>query len=187
MIKTSNFEIGDVIKIKENVTFFDFNYFENMFSNNGVISYLIKQKKLELNKIKESIPKAQKQKPEVTIRIKEMEEKLKINEEERKTTAEIIAVARTILPYDRFIMTNNCLVVINDECFRDNAKNVAFKYGGTIEIVGYVTNIITESSQEDNQCSNVFFDTYKLINQVLMKFYTNVEKIYVIHPLVMYY
>ena len=62
----------------------------------------------------------------------------------------------------------------------------AFKYGGNIQIVGYVTNIINNNSEEKNQL-NVFSEMYKMVNQVLMSLYTDTANIYVIHPLAMYY
>ena len=83
-------------------------------------------------------------------------------------------------------MTKDCLIVLNDNNFRDDSKNVAFKYGGKIEIVGYVTNIISENN-ELIENDNAFSEMYKFVNQVLLKLYINKEKIYVIHPLAMYY
>lgn len=83
-------------------------------------------------------------------------------------------------------MTKDCLIVLNDNNFRDNPQNVAFKYGGKIEIIGYVTNIISENS-ELIEGDNAFAEMYKFVNQVLLELYTGKTEIYVIHPLAMYY
>ena len=106
--------------------------------------------------------------------------------QERKNLVDKIDVAKNTLPYTRFIMTKDCLIVLNDSNFRDDPKNVAFKYGGKIEIIGYVTNIISENN-ELIENDNAFSEMYKFVNQVLLKLYINKEKIYVIHPLAMYY
>ena len=139
-----------------------------------------------MKNFKESLTNQQKQDVRIKLKLKELEEQVKSAEEERKNLLETIDVARNTLPYTRFIMTKECLVVLNDNNFRDNPQNVAFKYGGQIEIIGYVTNIISENNELiDN--NNAFAEMYKFVNQVLLKLYTERTEIYVIHPLAMYY
>lgn len=186
MLKTSDFKIGDVVNLEENVTFFDFDYFEKLFSENGISSFSIKQSKDELKKIRDSLSGPQKQNIEVKNKIKEMENMIKQQELERKSTLEILNMAKVTLPYVRFVMTKECLIVLNDDCFRDNPNNIAFKYGGNIQIVGYVTNIIDGESRTENQI-NAFSEMYKMVNQVMMSLYNGTKHVYVIHPLAMYY
>lgn len=186
IIKTDNFNIGDVINLNENVTFFDFDYFEKLFSDKGAYTFSIRQQKNEIKVFKESLTSQQKQDIQVKLKLKELDEQIKSAEEERKTLLETIDVAKNTLPYTRFIMTKDCLIVLNDNNFRDNPQNVAFKYGGKIDVIGYVTNIISE----DNNliaAENNFAEIYKFVNQVLLKLYNDKTKIYVIHPLAMYY
>ena len=186
MLKTSDFKIGDVVNLEENVTFFDFDYFEKLFSENGISSFSIKQSKDELKKIRDSLSGPQKQNIEVKNKIKEMENMIKQQESERKSTLEILNMAKVTLPYVRFVMTKECLIVLNDDCFRDNPNNIAFKYGGNIQIVGYVTNIIEGETRTENQI-NAFSEMYKMVNQVMMSLYNGTKHVYVIHPLAMYY
>ncbi len=186
MLKTSDFKIGDVVNLEENVTFFDFDYFEKLFSENGISSFSIKQSKDELKKIRDSLSGPQKQNIEVKNKIKEIENMIKQQESERKSTLEILNMAKVTLPYVRFVMTKECLIVLNDDCFRDTPNNIAFKYGGNIQIVGYVTNIIDGESRTENQI-NAFSEMYKMVNQVMMSLYNGTKHVYVIHPLAMYY
>ena len=186
ILKSSNFDIGDVIHLEENVTFFDFDYFEKLFSENGVYNFSIRQNKEKLKKIKESLTGAEKQNIENKNKIKECEHSIKKQEEDRKSTLDILNMAKATLPYTRFIMTKECLIVLNDDNFRDDPNNVAFKYGGKIEIVGYITNIISSDNHSVEQ-ENVFSEIYKLVNQVLITLYCGIKKVYVIHPLAMYY
>ena len=65
------FKIGDVVHLEENVTFFDFEYFEKLFSENSISSFSIKQAKDELKKFKDSLVGPQKQNIEVKNKIKE--------------------------------------------------------------------------------------------------------------------
>lgn len=186
IIKTDNFNIGDVVTLNENVTFFDFDYFEKLFSEKGAYTFSIKQQKNEIKIFKDSLTSQQKQNMQVKLKIKELEDKIKSAEEERKNLLETIDVAKSTLPYTRFIMTKECLIVLNDNNFRDNPQNVAFKYGGKIDAIGYVTNVISEDN-ELIETENNFSEIYKLVNQVLLKLYNDRSKIYVIHPLAMYY
>ena len=186
IIKTDNFVIGDVVTLNENVTFFDFDYFERLFSEKGAYTFSIKQQKNEIKNFRDSLTNQQKQDMQVKMKLKELEEQVKLAEDERKNLVETIDVAKSTLPYTRFIMTKECLIVLNDSNFRDNPQNVAFKYGGKIDIIGYVTNIISEDN-ELIESENNFSEIYKFVNQVLLKLYNNKTKIYVIHPLAMYY
>ena len=139
-----------------------------------------------MKNFKESLTNQQKQDMRIKLKLKELEEQVKSAKKKEKNLLETIDVARNTLPYTRFIMTKECLVVLNDNNFRDNPQNVAFKYGGQIEIIGYVTNIISENNELiDN--NNAFAEMYKFVNQVLLKLYTERTEIYVIHPLAMYY
>ena len=165
---------------------FQGDYFEKLFSENGISSFSIKQSKDELKKIRDSLSGPQKQNIEVKNKIKEMENMIKQQESERKSTLEILNMAKVTLPYVRFVMTKECLIVLNDDCFRDNPNNIAFKYGGNIQIVGYVTNIIDGESRTENQI-NAFSEMYKMVNQVMMSLYNGTKHVYVIHPLAMYY
>ena len=62
IIKTDNFEIGDVISLNENVTFFDFDYFEKLFSEKGAYNFSIKQQRNELKYLKENLTEKAKRK-----------------------------------------------------------------------------------------------------------------------------
>ncbi|MCI5948242.1 MAG: hypothetical protein MRZ22_04835, partial [Oscillospiraceae bacterium] len=72
-----------------------------------------------------------------------------------------------------------------NENFRDNPDIVAFKYGGNISIFGYVTNIIT-ADEEPNK-NNDFAAVYDSVNQVMISMFKEQNKIYVVHPVALYY
>lgn len=186
IIKGNDFKIGDVVDLNENVVFFDFDYFEKLFSEKGAYNFSINQQKKELKDLIKSLNCQQKQDTQVKKFLKETDEKIKSEEIERNYLLNIIDAARSTLPYTRFIMTEECLIVLSDNNFRDNPKNVAFKYGGKIDIVGYVTNIISRDGELASSNNNLS-EIYKFVNQILLSLYNNKTKIYVIHPLAMYY
>ena len=175
-----------VRSLNENVVFFDFDYFEKLFSEKGAYNFSINQQKKELKDLIKSLNCQQKQDTQVKKFLKETDEKIKSAEIERNYLLNIIDAAKSTLPYTRFIMTEECLIVLSDNNFRDNPKNVAFKYGGKIDIVGYVTNIISKDGELASSNNNLS-EIYKFVNQILLSLYNNKTKIYVIHPLAMYY
>ena len=106
-------------------------------------------------------------------------------EPERKEMAKTIEVIRDTIPYNRFVLTANMLIPLDDENFRDNPDIVAFKYGGNISVFGYVTNIVTadETSKKDND----FAEVYDTVNKVMISMFKNKDKIYVVHPVALFY
>lgn len=104
---------------------------------------------------------------------------------ERKELSKQLEAIRNTLPYNRFVMTTNMLVPLDDENFRDNPDMVAFKYGGNISIFGYVTNIV--SSDVTPVRNNDFAPLYDAINQIMISMFKKQKKIYVVHPVALFY
>ena len=84
IIKIDNFKIGDVISLNENVTFFDFDYFEKLFSEKGAYTFSIKQQKNEMKNFKESLTNQQKQDVRIKLKLKELEEQVKSAKKKEK-------------------------------------------------------------------------------------------------------
>ncbi len=82
-------------------------------------------------------------------------------------------------------MTNNLLIPLNDKYFRDDPNIIAFKYGGLMSIFGYVTNIITNN--ENTVCPNVFSPVYDAVNKIMLTFFNGKDKIFILHPIALYY
>lgn len=112
LIKTNDFNIGEIISLKEDVTFFDFDYFENIFSDNGAFNFSIKQNKAKLKTIKDSLSSGIKANPLMRNKIREAEQEITNQEKNRKSTLVIISMAKATSPYVRFIMTSDCLIVL---------------------------------------------------------------------------
>lgn len=189
LIKNDDPQIGDIVLINDVLTFLDFKYFQALFSETGPVKFTNDQNKKnleqEITKIKDAIPKG----TAMPVLIKQQIETLKstVNqaEPERKEMAKTIEIIRNTLPYDRVVLTTNMLVPLDNENFRDNPDIVAFKYGGNISIFGYVTNIIT-ADEEPNK-NNDFAAVYDSVNQVMISMFKEQNKIYVVHPVALYY
>ncbi|MEQ2457426.1 DUF6414 family protein [Flavonifractor hominis] len=189
MIKNEDPKIGDYILINEVPTFLDFNYFQALFAENGAVKLANDQSKKQiddlLTELRQSVPKGTQIPAPIKAQIKELENKIKSAEPERKEMAKTIEAIRNTLPYNRFVMTDNMLIPLDDENFRDDPNIVAFKYGGCISALGYVTNIVIES--ESVTPDNDFAPLYDAINKIMLSMFHNKKKIYIVHPIALYY
>lgn len=189
LIKNDDPQIGDIVLVNDVLTFLDFKYFQTLFSEDGPVKFTNEKSKKtleqEIAKIKEAIPKGTAMPVLVKQQIETLKTTVNQSEPERKETAKTIEMIRNTLPYDRFVLTTNMLVPLDDENFRDNPDIVAFKYGGNISIFGYVTNIV--SADETAKKNNDFADLYDTVNKIMIGMFKDQKKIYVVHPVVLYY
>ena len=204
LLVTDNYQIGDMLLIKDKLAFFDSEYILSLFSEDGVIKYINDQNNdaaiVSINNSKEQLAKnkalTEKQKTVVKAKIVEEERKIKkqneINDNQRKDLKKIIKLFQDIVPYERFIMIQNFLIPIDDNCLRDKPKIVAFKYGGELSLLGYITNIIEPSNEQADESdreeeSNPFRNIYSSLNQVMLGLFGKNEKVYIVHPIAIYY
>lgn len=189
MVNNDNPKIGDIVLVTETPTFLDFNYFQLLFSENGAVKFSNDQSKKELDaklaELKASVPKGTQIPVLIKNQIEEIKAKANNAEPERKDLLKIIEVFRNTLPYDRFVMTSNMLIPLDDENFRDNPNIIAFKYGGEMSIMGYVTNVI--SNEEKQTPNNNFAPLYDTINKVMLSIFNNQDKVYIVHPIALFY
>lgn len=189
LVKNENPKIGDIVLIAETPTFLDFKYFQSLFSDNGAVKFSNDRSKKELEDkiavLKASYPKGTQIPVLVQKQIEGAQEKIKSAEPERKDLLKTIEVFRNTLPYDRFVMTSNMLMPLDDESFRDNPDIIAFKYGGEMSIMGYVTNVVT--NEEKQTPNNNFAPLYDTINQIMLSIFNGKDKIYIVHPIALFY
>lgn len=189
LIKNDDPQIGDIVLVNDVLTFLDFKYFQALFSETGPVKFTNDQNKKnleqEIAKIKDAIPKGTAMPTLIKHQIETLKSTVNQAEPERKEMAKTIEIIRNTLPYDRVVLTTNMLVPLDNENFRDNPDIVAFKYGGNISIFGYVTNIIT-ADEEPNE-NNDFAAVYDSVNQVMLNMFKEQKKIYVVHPVALYY
>ena len=188
--------IGDIILLNEHPTFLDFEYFQKLFSENGAIKFSNEQNKKQMDEmirqLKATMPKGSQLPPDVKEQVKQIKEQIKElettisnAEPERKDTAKTIEVIRNTIPYNRFIMTEDMLIPLDDKNFRDAPEIIAFKYGGNISILGYITNII--SAEDAPPQTNDFAGFYSTINQIMLNLFKEKDKIYILHPIALFY
>lgn len=190
-------KIGDMVLVQETPTFLDFGYFRDLFADDGAVKFCNEQNAEETRKqilqFKSALPKGSRLDDEGKAQVKEFKEQIRdledqINnlEPERKKILKTIDAIKAIIPYNRFIMTNNYLIPLDDRNFRDVPEIVAFKYGGEMSVFGYITNII-HKDEVINKADNDFLSYYKTMNQVMFSMFKGDEEIFILHPIAIFY
>lgn len=185
LIKNEDPEIGDYVLVDEFPTFLDFNYFQTLFADNGAVKFTNDQKRKIIAEAKQSIPKGTSAVVGLKEEIRQEEEQLKASEAERKDMVQTIEAIKNTLPYNRFVMTNNFLVPLDDTNFRDDPNIVAFKYGGKMSVFGYVTNVVRHEGNPPR--NNDFAPLYDTVNQIMLNMFKGQDVIYIVHPVALFY
>lgn len=188
LINNQDPKIGDVVLVNEPPTFLDFDYFITLFSEKGAVKYNNDQEKKKADAIIKEVrekAKGSKMDPAKKKAIKDLEDKLKEMEKQRKEFLDSVEIIKNTLPYKRLVMTSNMLIPLDDENFRDNPDIVAFKYGGNMSVFGYVTNII--SAEKTPAQNNDFAPLYDTVNKVMLSIFKGQDKIYIVHPVALFY
>ncbi len=189
LINNTDPQIGDIVLITEVPTFLDFNYFQALFDENGAVKFSNEQDRKTVDEticqLKANVPKGTQMPVLIKQQIEALKTKVNNAEPERKEMLKTIAVIQNTLPYNRFLMTTNMLIPLDDEHFRDNPNIVAFKYGGNMSIFGYVTNIVSAGKTPIR--NNDFAPLYDAVNQIMLQIFKNQDKIYIVHPVALFY
>lgn len=90
----------------------------------------------------------------------------------------------SIIPYPQILCISNYLVVLNEKYLRDNISTAAFKYGGKVKVVGYITNKVMAQS---NTHTSAFAEIGASINALMKIFFENADEMFVVHPVAIYY
>ncbi len=189
LVNNTDPKIGDIVLVTDTPTFLDFTYFELLFSDDGAVKYINEQNKKQINEkideIKKEVPKGTKIPVPIQMQIDAAKTEVANAEPQRKELQRTIKVLRNTVPYNRFLMTENMLIPMDDEYFRDNPDIVAFKYGGKMSILGYVTNILIR--EETPSSNNNFASYYDSVNKVMLELFNDQDTVYIIHPVALFY
>lgn len=192
-LKRNNFltgtEIGNFISIEDDFYIFDIAFFQKLFGEGGFISGLKEIQKSNIQKEAEKkiqeLPREQQRGMNLQRQIKEMvEAATSKNEEGFKAAESLINMLASIIPYPQILCISNYIVVLNQQYLRDDLSTAAFKYGGKVKVVGYITNKVMAQS---NTHVSAFASIGKSINALMKIFFENADEMYIIHPVAIYY
>lgn len=181
--------IGDFVSIEDKFYIFDIAFYQNLFRENGFVSLLkeiqknnikkeAEQKVQELNRDQQRNKNLQKQVKEI------VDTQTAKNQEEFSVTEKLIDMIASIIPYPQIICISNYLVVLNEKYLRDDLSTAAFKYGGKIKVVGYITNKVMD---ENSTPISAFAGIGDSINAIMKIFFEKADEMYIVHPIAIYY
>ena len=184
-------EYGLYVELRRVFDFVDFDYLENLFSENGLIAFLKKSSRdkiqEEVDKTTSSMNREQLRKAGNAIKT-EIQKLVTASDKQYDDIHEIITAFKQLIPYSKMMISSDgYLVPLDDKYFRINPENLGFKYGGEITCVGIITNIIgADTDPCDNK--NIFATLQFTVNEALRAILpTNKDNLCVIHPIAVFY
>ena len=193
LIVKENYKVGNFIKHKSSFEVFDLNFFTDWFVKGGFLDFLKnnnekelrKKAKEEIDKLSNSKAKNIKNSPQSIEKI--IKEQMKEFSEQYDYIEEVINALKSLLPYEKIIMSDDFFIATSDEFFRDKPEMIGFKYGGEISFVGYITNKVTYDN--DNKVPNdIPLSSIKnLANNAILNVLGKGKDIYIVHPIAIYY
>lgn len=183
---------GSFIKIDGAFEFVDLLYLENLFSENGVLSFFKKGQQAEIEQqfTQNSINAPTSSKKLTSEEKRQRKQQLDAIDTQYNEIRDTVNTVRKIIPYDRMLVSDGYMIPLENKYFRDNPETMGFKHGGNVTCVGYITNVLkVGDSLEDNAGNqSIFTMLQNMVNQVLTSIIeVNGENLFVIHPIAIYY
>ena len=193
MIVKENYKVGNFIKHKSSFEVFDLNFFTDWFIKGGFVDFLKnnnekelrKKAKEEFDKLSNSKAKNIKNSPQSIEKI--IKEQMKEFSEEYDYIEEVINALKSLLPYEKIIMSDDFFIATSDEFFRDKPEMIGFKYGGEISFVGYITNKVTYDNDKKVPNDIPLSSIKNLVNNAILNVLGKGKDIYIVHPIAIYY
>ena len=188
----TNADLGSFVELTQSFDFVDLEYIENLFSDkNSFLSFMKKTEKEKIEAqaergISENFNRDQQRKNGNALKNK-VKELVEANNRQYENISDIVKAMRQIVPYKRMLVSSDGhLIPLEDKYFRDNPQTMGFKHGGYVTCVGYITNVIGETSAPNSD--NIFAQLQFMVNQALISILPTKEKdLFVVHPIAIYY
>ena len=184
--------LGSFVELKQFFGFVDLEYIERLLSDeNSFLKFMKKSDKEKIEtqaakEISETLTREQQRKHEADLK-KRIKELVNAKNRQYENISDSVKALRQIVPYKRMLVSSDgYLIPLEDKYFRDNPQTMGFKHGGDVTCVGYITNIIGETSTPD---TNDFFSQLQaLVNRTLISILPTREKdLFVVHPIAIFY
>ena len=181
--------IGKFIELFNSFYILDFLYYKELFNDANFINFLIDSSMENIIKeIENEKAKLTTGTPNKKQIIKEIDNKLaafrKEQESEYSNALKLIDIITKIIPYQRVLCINDCIVTLSNEFIRDDIQMSSFKYGGKIKVFGYITNIIHKNTDQNLP---IFAEIINKINSAILPEIVNKDEVKIIHPIAIYY
>ena len=189
LIREADIQIGNFISIEDSFYIFDISFYQSLFSEKGFVGLLEEIQKQNTQKEAEQqfgeLTREQRRNKDVKGKIAEIVEELNAkNHEGYDAIRKMIDMLAAIIPYPQVLCIRNFMVILDEKYMRDSLSTAAFKYGGKIKVVGYVTNKVNAQA---NTPVSMFAGIGNSINALMKIFFENTDEMYIVHPIAIYY
>ncbi|MBO3385353.1 hypothetical protein JJB61_09945 [Clostridium perfringens] len=92
---------------------------------------------------------------------------------EQKNVRRIFKIARNMLPYSKFIIANDLILIINDKYLRESLMEIKFNYSSKIKIVGQYTSNLNESLNKEKDTADNFSILLSSLDDFWREFFIN--------------
>lgn len=190
LVNTSD-DIGSFIEVKDFFNICDLDYFIRLFEEKIFFEFM---KDSEKSKIKNELKPLQDEELKIDganinlVNRKYIEIYQKRSKDIDGTYEELkklLVLLNTIIPYGRTMLVSNNMVVLNDKYMRDNIEMTSFKYGGKINLLGYITNRINSENQKEN--TSTLSSILDVVNQMMLHLLGGFNELNIVHPIAIYY
>ena len=181
--------VGQFVSITDTFYIFDIEFYQKLFADNGFMDSLKYFQDAEVDKNAEESFNSLNRESRRSDNVKKQKEELvdnakNENEKNIEVLKKLVNMLSSVIPYPQILCIANYAVVLNEKYLRDDIKTAAFKYGGKITVVGYITNKI---SGQANTPISAFANVNQSMNALVNIFFENADETYVVHPIAVYY
>lgn len=181
--------IGQFSKIEDEFYIFDIEFYKHLFDKNGFVDCLgkIQQESIEktIDNQYAELSRENRRSREVKGKAEELkQQEIETNSNNFMAAKTLIDMLAAIIPYPQVLCIENNLVILNEKYLRDDISTASFKYGGKINVVGYITNKV--NAQANTPVSKLA-GVSNSFNEIMKIFFDNVEEMFIIHPVAIYY
>ena len=182
-------DVGDFLIVKDEFYIFDIAFYQKLFVKDGFVDMLTQIQDMntrkEAEKQTEEFAREQRRSKIVQDKVNEtVQEALDKNHENWDSLKKMVEMLAAIIPYPRILCISNYAVVLDEKYMRDNISTAAFKYGGKITVVGYITNKVMAQA---NSPISTFSSIGNSMNTLTKVFFENIDEMYIVHPVAIYY
>ena len=193
---SDDIKIGQFIKVSGDFHLLDLEYYKKLFDEQDFIDMMDEPKLAEIDVLYDAefqsatanltLSREVRRSPEYKNAEKKLKEsKQKARDELAKSNTELrkqLSLLLKIFPYKSFMCIDNYLVIFDEKYLREDIQKAPFKYGGKINMVGYVTNTTLV-----NKSSSFFSGPSDLINTILKSLFESDNDLFIVHPIALYY
>lgn len=186
-------ETGEYVEFKDSFSVRDLEHLLNLLSDDFIDFYVAPiresaKKEIEAYKSKNSLSDNN---SKVKLFSKKANKVIDNQIESYKHTKKIINLAQSIMPFSKYIISNNCVIPLEEKYLRSTTNNIRFTYSGKLNIVGRYTSSLKEAFTREADTRNSFDTVLSSMDNILKSLYKDTlgldESMKIIIPIALYF